>query len=132
MALTLSQPLCALARNSVPELIIHGAYLIKKQGAECSGAEDFSFFAGSLLSPWQFLAADLNPKEAWWSMGLALHSGQNIHLQALAQIGEYAYAGEEELICPREYPLDGELAARLRLAQSTPLRMHHPCSGKHW
>lgn len=131
MSTGLSRPLFALTRNSLPELLIHGAYVIKPQGQDCVGDEDFSFYVGSLLSPWQFLAADIAEAQAFWSLGIAFHSGQNIHLQALAQIAKIAEAGEEELICPREFPLDWELSARLKISHRKPLRMHHPCSGKH-
>ncbi len=131
MSSFLSRPLFALTRHATPELMVHGSYAIKRYGEECRGDEEFSFFAGSLLSPWQCLASEINQTDPWWSLGVAWHSGQDIHLEALGHLSAYAQAGEEDLICPREYPLDGERAAQLRFTQRKPLRLHHPCSGKH-
>lgn len=132
MISNLSNPLLVLGRGPAPEeILVHGAILVKVQGREPQGHSNFSFLARSLLSPWQFLATECSGPEDFWSIGLALHSGQDIHMQALAQLSEAAKAGEEELFCPREYPLDWEHAAKLKFSGETPLRMHHPSSGKH-
>lgn len=131
MKFCLSNPLFALSRGPAPEIVVHGAIMTKLQDQEPVGMSDFSFLASSLLSPWQFLSADIADNQDFWSLGLAFHSGQDIHMTALEKLSEKARSGENELFCPREYPLDWEYTARLRFSNKKPMRIHHPCSGKH-
>ena len=131
MISNLSHPLFAINRGPCPEIVVHGASTIRIQGKTPISTGSFSFLSRSLLNPWQYLAADVGGKEEFWSIGLSFHSGQDIHMYALEALSKLARSGEEELFCPREYPLDWEHAARLKLSNRRPLRVHHPCSGKH-
>jgi L-asparaginase II len=90
----------------------------------------------SLLKPRQFLAVDmppgeLRPEEHFWALGIASHSGQAHHMECLARLSEVARAGEDELFCPRHFPLDPAVASIMQNSGIQPTRMHHPCSGKH-
>ena len=127
-----SEPLFALHRGPAPEIVVHGAAVSRIQGAQQGSAQNnFRFLTRSLLSPWHFMAAGVHRAESYWSLGLSFHSGQDIHMQALEQLSIQARAGEAELFCPREYPLDREYAARMQFSGVRPSRLHHPGSGKH-
>ena len=125
-------PHFVLTRKGVPEVVVHGASYLKVEGGPIQGSDpQIVITARSLLKPWQFLAADILGDEAFWALGLASHSGQPHHLTQLARLSEVAGAGEAELFCPREFPLDQSLAFRMRSEGKTPTRLLHPCSGKH-
>ena len=127
----LSDPIFALNRGPAPEFVLHGAVTSKIQNEDPTGSCQFQFLTRSLLNPWQFLSAGVRSVSPLWSMGLAFHSGQDIHMKALDGLSREARAGDAELFCPREYPVDWEYAARMRFSGIRPSRIHHPCSGKH-
>jgi L-asparaginase II len=125
-------PIFALARRSVAEVVISGVSYLKVEGQRLQGSDPFvMLIARSLLKPWQFLAADVDADESFWALGLASHSGQPHHMESLAHLCEAAGAGEDELFCPRGYPLDPATASVMQNGGIRPSRMHHPCSGKH-
>ena len=125
-------PLYALARKGVAEVVVSGAAYFKLEGGKILGQDPAAMLiARSLLKPWQFLAADVAGDERFWALGLASHSGQAHHLEELKALGAAAMAGEEELLCPRGYPLDPAVAAAMRQGGVKPSRWHHPCAGKH-
>jgi L-asparaginase II len=127
-----SQPIFAFARRKIPEVVVSGLVHVKSQGQAVEGsAQHTQIVSRSLLKPWQFLATDVAGEEDYWSLGLSSHSCQDIHLEKLAELSKAANAGEQELFCPRSYPLDGLTAARQKLSGEGPMRLHHPCSGKH-
>ena len=127
----LSHPLFAIKRSISTEIVVHGAVCIKFQDKAVKSTSSFSFLSKSLLNPWQFLAAEVAGSEDFWSIGLSFHSGQEPHMDALSSLAKIAKAGEDELFCPREYPLDWERAAKMRFANERPRRICHPSSGKH-
>jgi L-asparaginase II len=125
-------PLFVLTRRDVPEVVIDGLAYFRVGNEAISGSDPAAFIvARSLLKPWQFLAADVAGDERYWSLGLSSHSGQPQHMAELAKLAGVAHAGEEELFCPRGYPLDAAVAAEQKLAGKPPSRMQHPCAGKH-
>lgn len=127
-----SQPLFAFVRKSIPEVVVHGIVHIKRQGQEPTGHNLMTQVVGrSLLKPWQFLASHVSGRERFWSMGLASHSSQSIHVENLELLAKAASSGESELFCPRSFPMDSLLAAKMQLSGERPSRMQHPCSGKH-
>jgi L-asparaginase II len=126
------KPIFSLTRKSIPEIIVSGLVHTKRQGEDASGHNPSVQLVGrSLLKPWQFLASDASGKEAFWSLGLASHSCQSVHLEQLDLLSKAAEAGENELYCPRSFPLDPMVSAKMKIDGQRPSRMHHPCSGKH-
>jgi L-asparaginase II len=142
--LTGAAPLFAMARRGVAEVVISGVCYFKVEGQRLQGSDpNVVLIARSLLKPWQFLAADIgrgdkatgleadDSDESFWAMGLASHSGQPHHMEQIAKLCEVAGAGENELFCPRGYPLDPAISSVMQNSGILPSRMHHPCSGKH-
>lgn len=132
-----AEPLFSLSRKGVPEVVIGGVSYVKVDGQAIQGGDpSVMIIARSLLKPWQFLAADmppgeLDPEDTFWALGVASHSGQPHHMECLKKLSEVARAGEDELFCPRHFPLDPGVASIMQNAGVSPTRMHHPCSGKH-
>jgi L-asparaginase II len=129
-------PLFALARKGVAEVVVSGVSYFKREGQLAQGGDtNVMIVARSLLKPWQFLAADIADSgvalEPFWALGLASHSGQAPHMAALQKLAEAAQASEEDLFCPRGYPLDSAEAWLMQSAHLKPSRWHHPCAGKH-
>lgn len=129
-------PLFALARKGVAEVVVSGVSYFKREGAPALGGDtNVMIVARSLLKPWQFLAADISGidpvLEPFWALGLASHSGQPLHMEAIQRLAEKAQASEDELFCPRGYPLDATEAWIMQSQQKKPSRWHHPCAGKH-
>ena len=132
-----ARPLFALSRKGVAEVVISGVSYVKVEGDKIQGENPgVVLISRSLLKPWQFLAVDMPPEdvtspEPFWALGLASHSGQAHHMEQLKKLGEIARAGEDELFCPRHFPLDPGVASVMQNSGIQPTRMHHPCSGKH-
>lgn len=133
-----ASPLFAFSRSGIPEIAIHGVGFFKTQAREVGAdfhVHDAStlIISRSLLKPWQYLAADVGGavEDDFWILGLSSHNGESRHVQQLARLAEEAQASENDLFCPRSFPLDWETSARLKLEHAKPVRMHHPCSGKH-
>jgi L-asparaginase II len=129
-------PLFALARKGVAEVVVTGVSYFKREGEPVQGGDgNVMVVARSLLKPWQFLAADVamgDPREEpFWALGLASHSGQPEHLDAMQRLARVANATEDDLFCPRGYPLDTAEAWLMRSKNLHPARWHHPCAGKH-
>ena len=125
-------PLFALARKGVAEVVITGVTYYKQEGKAPVGSDpSVVLVARSLLKPWQFLAFDAAGSDAFWALGLASHSGQPHHMDALHKLSDVAHAGEEELFCPRGFPLDPAIASVMQNSGIQPSRLHHPCAGKH-
>jgi L-asparaginase II len=125
-------PLFALARKGIAEVAISGVSYYKPEGGKIVGSDPgVVLIARSLIKPWQFLAADVAGDEPFWALGLASHSGQPHHMEQLRKLCEVAGAGEEELFCPRCFPLDPGLASVMQNSGVQPSRLHHPCAGKH-
>lgn len=129
-------PLFALARKGVAEVVVSGVSYFKWEGQASSGGDtNVMIVARSLLKPWQFLAADVLPEgrepEPFWALGLASHSGQAIHRASLLQLAEAAGASEDDLFCPRCYPMDSGESWLMQSAHQKPSRWFHPCAGKH-
>ncbi|MDD9951958.1 MAG: asparaginase [Zetaproteobacteria bacterium] len=125
------KPIFGLKRGPSIDFLVFAQYLVYQQGHTLSNSSEFQVLCRSLLNPWQFLAAGIVEEDPFWAMGLSLHSGQPIHIQALEEISRRYHISEEELICPRDFPLHWETAARLRLQGTRPRRLHHPNAGKH-
>lgn len=127
-----STPHFALSRKGVPEVVISGVGYFKVEAQQIQGSDpSIMLVARSLLKPWQFIAADVGGEDSIWALGLASHSGQAHHMEYLHKLGEIAHAGEDELFCPRDYPLDPAVSSMMRNSGVRPTRMQHPCSGKH-
>ncbi len=125
-------PLFALARKGVAEVVISGVSYFKVEGKRLEGSDPaVTIIARSLLKPWQFLASDAIGPETFWALGLASHSGQPHHMEELRKLAEVAGAGENELFCPRGFPLDPAISSVMQTSGIQPSRLHHPCSGKH-
>lgn len=125
-------PLFALARKGVAEVVISGVSYFKVEGQKIQGSDpSVMVIARSLLKPWQFLAADVGDEEHLWALGLASHSGQPHHMEELRHLCDVAGAGEDELFCPRGYPLDPAVSSVMQNSGIKPTRLHHPCAGKH-
>lgn len=131
MTTALSNPLFILARKDVPEIVVHGASIYYDSRSDLSQVPVFPLVARDLLNPWQFLAADVSGSEDFWALGLSSHSGEPMHLEALARFAAHIHASENDLFCPRGYPFDWEISTRLKLSGEKPSRFHHPSSGKH-
>ncbi len=137
--LTNAEPLFGLARRGVAEIVISGAGYMKVEGDTIQGSDPGTMIiARSLLKPWQFLAADMPDEtqpdagETFWALGLASHSGQAHHMEQLRHLCLAAGGGgEDDLFCPRHFPLDPGVASVMQNSGVQPTRMHHPCSGKH-
>lgn len=130
-----SRPLFSFTRNGVPEVVVSGVAVLKRQGQPAPVPSDsLVFVSRSLLKPWQFLAMDSEQTESFWILGLSSHSGQPHHIEALKELMAATGGHESELVCPRSLPLDSAAAFTLRLAgggAEQPSRLYHPCSGKH-
>jgi L-asparaginase II len=125
-------PLFLLSRHGVPEVVIDGLAYLRADQEKIFGSDSSAYLvARSLLKPWQFLAADVAGEEAFWSLGLSSHSGQPQHMEELSKLAEVAQAGENELFCPRGFPMDSSITSRLKLEGREPSRLYHPCAGKH-
>lgn len=129
-------PLFALARKGVAEVVVTGVSYFKRERESIQGGDgNVMVVARSLLKPWQFLAADVargDPsEESFWALGLASHSGQSHHLEAMKKLAAAANATEDDLFCPRGYPMDTAEAWFMRSRELHPARWHHPCAGKH-
>lgn len=125
-------PLFALARKGVAEIVISGVSYYKVEGQKIEGSDpSVMIIARSLIKPWQFLAADVGDDETFWALGLASHSGQPHHMEELRHLADVAKAGEDELFCPRGYPLDPAVSSVMQNSGIKPTRLHHPCAGKH-
>lgn len=125
-------PLFALARRGVAEVVITGVSYFKTESGPILGSDpSVTMIARSLLKPWQFLACDTIGPEPYWALGLSSHSGQPHHMDELHHLSQLARAGEDELFCPRGYPLDPGVSSMMQNAGIKPSRMHHPCAGKH-
>jgi L-asparaginase II len=131
MRLPAFEPLAGLSRGNIPEIVIYGSVVTKTMDQSIKGDSHWGLITRSLSSPWQFMACDIDGKDSFWTIGLALHSGQTEHMEALDRLGQSSSCGEEELICPREYPIDPQVMASLKLQGQKPKRLHHPNSGKH-
>lgn len=125
------KPIFALTRGPSTEIVVHGTYFIKRYKKEMEGAQNCHFLARSLLNPWQFKSCETPTYEPHWTVALSYHSGQEIHLNALSKIMSQYKVGEEELFCPRVYPLDEETSLLLKYNNKKPQRIHNPSSGKH-
>lgn len=125
-------PLFALARRGIAEVVITGVSYFKTENSAIEGSDpSVVMIARSLLKPWQFLGCDTIGTESFWSLGLSSHSGQAHHMDELGHLSKFAHAGEDELFCPRGFPLDPGLSSVMQNAGIKPSRMHHPCAGKH-
>ena len=100
-----SGPLFAFTRKGIPEVVVQGTALMKTQGAAMySPDQGLLCVLRTLLKPWQFLAADSFGTEPFWAMGLATHSGQAMHLEALMKLREAADAEENDFADERIGP----------------------------
>ena len=120
-------------RKGIPEIAVQGMGAIRESsGATFSNAAvNLQFITRSLLKPWQFIASDVGSHEAFLTMGFASHSAQPAHIEALRALCEFSGAGEQDLICPRSWPLDPVAATAMRMRGESQARILHPCSGKH-
>jgi len=126
------KPIFAFARKDFLEVIIHGCTAVKYQGKTLdSEFEDMYFVTRSLLKPWQMLAISEFDRRDFWAMGLSSHSGQSPHLETLRSFMEFLQASENDLMCPRSFPMDQTIAAQMREQQLPASRILHPCAGKH-
>lgn len=125
-----SQPLFALERKGVPEVIINGICASKDGHAPMEG-DQCHVVIRSLFKPWQFLGLDVGDDSSMWAMGLSSHSAQKSHIEALSLLCEGIGASETDLVCPRSFPMDPQRAALAREHGEKPTRINHPCSGKH-
>ncbi len=125
-------PLFALARRGISEVVITGVSYFKVENEQIQGSDQsVVMIARSLLKPWQFLACDAVGAENFWALGLSSHSGQAHHMDELQHLSKLAMAGEDELFCPRGYPLDPGVSSVMQNSGIKPSRFHHPCAGKH-
>jgi len=128
-----SKPIFAFSRRSHPEIVVHGVTGFKVESQVFSGEfADIQIVTRSLLKPWQALGAGgFDSSDPMWAMGIASHSGQPHQIDQLVNLMHKTGSQESELMCPRAYPMDPQLAAQLRLSGEKPSRLLHPCAGKH-
>lgn len=121
------------ARSGVPEVSVQGMVALRESGGATfsNAATSMPFVTRSLLKPWQFLAADVGSRDAYWAIGFASHSAEPAHIDALKILSERSGAGEADLICPRSWPLDPMASVAMRMRGESQTRLLHPCSGKH-
>ncbi len=127
-------PHFALARQGIAEVVVTGASYWKVAGESVTGDDPGLWLvARSLLKPWQFLATspEIMGTAPYWALGLASHSGQSHHREALSEFAAAVGVSDDQLICPRSYPMDAFEAFKLQQAKEPPARLHHPCAGKH-
>jgi L-asparaginase II len=127
-----SQPIFAFIRQGIPEVVVSGVTAFKLDRQPLTGpAADVTIVTRSLLKPWQMAASGHFRKEPHWILGLASHSGQPIHMEALLKLRDELHASENSLICPRSFPMDSNVTQAMKANGVQPTRLHHPCSGKH-
>lgn len=128
-----SKPIFSFSRRGHPEVIVHGITAFKVQSQVLSGEfADTQIVTRSLLKPWQAMGAGgYQGSDPMWSMAIASHSGQATHIDQLVNLLEKTGAKEADLMCPRAFPMDPNLAAQLRISGEKPSRLLHPCAGKH-
>ncbi len=92
----------------------------------------------SALKPFQAIplvesgaAAHFNLSAAEIALACASHSGEDLHLRAVAHWLRRLGLDGEALECGAELPLMGGVARKLLARGEQPSRMHHNCSGKH-
>lgn len=121
------------ARKGFPEVAVQGMGAVRESGgATFSNAPvNLQFVTRSLLKPWQFMATDIGTNEPFLAMGFASHSAQPMHIDALKSLCEFSGSGEQDLICPRSWPLDTVASTAMRMRGESQARLLHPCSGKH-
>lgn len=126
-------PIFSFERGQFSEVVVSGMTAMKTQGQVLqSRAADNQIVTRSLLKPWQVMGTSLfKGHHPMWAMSIASHSGQPIHMDMLVELMAHLNVNENDLICPRSYPMDQSIAAQLRNSGEKPARLQHPCSGKH-
>lgn len=127
-----SSPIFGLYRDSVPEVVVHGNTYLKRFNEDPRGGDaNCIIVMRSLLKPWQFAACEIEEDDNLWALGLSSHSCQPQHLQFLEDLTQKTGMSEEDIICPRTFPMDQNVSAKMRLGGEKRRRLYHPCSGKH-
>jgi L-asparaginase II len=128
-----ARPVFSFTRKGITEVVVHGIVALKHQSQPLLAEEASTVIVTrSLLKPWQALATGgLDSQQAFWSMGFASHSGQSAHLEQLNDLIKTTGAAESNLVCPRTWPLDANVASAMRAGGQSASRLHHPCAGKH-
>jgi L-asparaginase len=127
------RPIFALLRGDLPEIVVHGTVFVKQEGKDATGSDSaVPIIARSLLKPWQFLASQVADfSQPFWIMGVSSHGSQPAQLEMLNAMAKFLELSDDNLYCPRVFPLDPLISSQMKLAGHNPSRMHHPCSGKH-
>jgi len=126
-----AKPLFAFTRGGREEVVINGFAVFKAQGSAASPGGNEQLYARSLLKPWQALAVDTFGPEAYWAIGIASHSGEARHLQALNELAAAEGLSLVNLQCPKAKPAQALAAAKLLVNNRGGERVFNFCSGKH-
>lgn len=127
------KPIFAFLRRGYPEVVVNGLTAFKVESQTLIGdSANALIVTRSLLKPWQALGAGgFDSNDPMWAMGIASHSGQANQIDQLVNLMHKTHSQESELMCPRAFPMDPNVAAQLRQSGEKPSRLQHPCAGKH-
>ncbi|MCX6125875.1 MAG: asparaginase [Proteobacteria bacterium] len=129
-----SKPIFSFSRRGIPEVIVYGLTAFKVESQTLIGdSADAVVVTRSLLKPWQAMGTGgFQSDDPMWAMTISSHSGQLNHIDQLVNLMHRTGTQESDLVCPRAYPLDPNIAAQLRQSGEKPSRLQHPCAGKHF
>ena len=115
-------------RGAIAAIAADGSVLLT------AGTADLPMFPRSSNKPLQaaaMLRCGLKLDGELLALAAASHSGEDFHVAGVRAILASAELTEEDLQCPRDYPLD-EQAQHAMIAAGAPRdRIHMNCSGKH-
>jgi L-asparaginase II len=125
-------------RSGLVETFHEGAVAVVGQAGELiasAGEIDRPFFFRSAAKPFQAAVSvrcGARLEHERLALACASHSGEPVHVAVVRSILESAGLTEDDLGCPRDWPLRREAERRLvRSGQTAPRRLWHNCSGKH-
>lgn len=127
--------LFTLEREGFTEQVISGYFKFvahEHEHTNLPSPTDLRLPSRSLLKPWQFLALKSELTQPEHLLGIASHSGQQVHLDALrSMIAREDEDFAQHLVCPACSPYDMSSENRANLIPTDKKRLHHFCSGKH-
>lgn len=136
-----AEPLVEITRGSMSESRHRGfiaAVSGKGELIAASGNVDIRTWYRSAAKPFQTIpiltngAADhFNFTDKELAIISSSHSGEDMHLEAVASILKKADLSESDLLCGTHAPFDETAAAKLIAENRQPQILHNNCSGKH-
>ncbi len=141
------QPLYSIERSGQPEVTVYGILSIVAErpflpgnGKDLLSYGDVNYllWSRSLLKPWQLLSHLPVIKKAYpqlkpehFALMMSSHSGEQLHLDLLAEIMRIGKIAVADLQCPETLPLSVEKRLELEALGEKRSALYHNCSGKH-